>query len=266
MDQEETPLTPYKGVTATLPGKIEIENYDVGKSGRAYYDKDGANQGKAYRTDGVDIVALDEEDLSKGFAIGYTQEGEWLRYTVKVDKAGEYDVRVNMATSSENAGVKLYIDEDAVTDDIISPKGEDWSTYTAVSAKTKNISAGEHVLKVEIVGNYVNVDWIEFSLDGDNGENSLETKTDSTKTEDKKSGEEGKKDASKESAAIAGVLYDVPVAQIYKVYSLQGRLVGTVNAVGAGEALAKVRGMAPSKGVYLVKSRNGMVHRFMVNE
>jgi hypothetical protein len=62
------------------------------------------------------------------------------------------------------------------------------------------------------------------------------------------------------------VLYDVPVAQIYKVYSLQGRLVGTVNAVGAGEVLAKVRRMAPSKGVYLVKSRNGMVHRFMVNE
>ena len=267
LDQEETPLTPYKGVTATLPGKIEIENYDVGKSGRAYYDKDGANQGKAYRTDGVDIVAIDDEDLSKGYAIGYTQEGEWLRYTVKVDKAGEYDVRVNMATSSENAGVKLYIDGEAITDDIIAEKGADWSTYTAVSAKTKSISAGEHVLKVEIVGNYVNVDWIEFSIDGDSGESSSETKSDSTKTGDKKSESGDKKGDSKESAAIAGnILYNVPATQSFRVYSLNGMLVGTVNATGIAEAQAKVRAMAPSKGVYLVKSRNGMVHRFMVNE
>ena len=267
LDKEETPPTPYKDVVATLPGKIEIENYDVGKSGRAYYDKDGANQGKAYRTDGVDIVAIDDEDPSKGYAIGYTQEGEWLRYTVKADKAGEYDVRVNMATSSENAGVKLYIDGEAVTENIIAEQGADWSTYTAVSAKTKSISAGEHVLKVEIVGNYVNVDWIEFSIDGDSGESSSETKSDSTKTGDKKSESGDKKGDSKESAAIAGnILYNVPAAQSYRVYSLNGTLVGTVNAAGIAEAQAKVRGMAPSKGVYLVRSRNGMVHRFMVNE
>ena len=265
LDKEETPPTPYKDVVAKLPGKIEIENYDVGKSGRAYYDKDGANQGKAYRTDGVDIVAIDDEDPSKGYAIGYTQEGEWLRYTVKADKAGEYDVRVNMATSSENAGVKLYIDGEAITDDIIAEQGADWSTYTAVSAKTKSISAGEHVLKVEIVGNYVNVDWIEFSIDGDSGENPSETKSDSTKTGDKKS--DSKKGDSKESAAIAGnILYNVPAAQSYRVHSLNGTLVGTVNAAGIAEAQAKVRAMAPSKGVYLVRSRNGMVHRFMVNE
>jgi hypothetical protein len=266
LDQEEVPPTPYKDVVAKLPGKIEIENYDVGKSGRAYYDKDGSNQGGEYRTEAVDIVLVDDKDASKGYAIGYTEEGEWLRYSINVSKAGEYDVRVNMATSSENAGVKLYIDGEAVTDDIIAEQGENWSTYTAVSAKTKNISEGDHVLKVEIVGNYVNVDWIEFSLDGDSGENSTDVKKDSTKTEDKKTGEEGKKDGSKESAAIAGVLYDVPVAQTYKVYSLQGKLVGTVNATGIAEAQAKVRAMAPSKGVYLVRSRNGMVHRFMVNE
>ncbi len=260
LDQDETPPTPYNDVVAKLPGKIEIENYDVGKSGRAYYDKDGANQGKAYRTDGVDIVAIDDKDPSKGYAIGYTQEGEWLRYTVKADKAGEYDVRVNMATSSENAGVKLYIDGEAITDDIIAEQGADWSTYTAVSAKTKSISAGEHVLKVEIVGNYVNVDWIEFSIDGDNGVSSTDTKTDPAKTVDKKAD-------SKEGTAIAGnILYNVPATQSFRVYSLNGMLVGTVNATGIAEAQAKVRAMAPSKGVYLVRSRNGMVHRFKVNE
>ena len=155
--QDTTPPTPYGDVAAKIPGKVEAENYDVGKPNRAYYDKDGDNQGKAYREESVDIVQLDSTDKSKGYAIGYTGEGEWLRYTVNVAETGTYEVKVNMATPSENAGVKLYIDGKAVTDEIIAKQnGEsDWSTYSEVSVQTKEIEKGEHALKVEIVGNNV---------------------------------------------------------------------------------------------------------------
>ena len=44
------------------------------------------NQGKEYREDRVDIVLNDE-----GYAIGYTNEGEWLEYTIDVKKTKEYD-------------------------------------------------------------------------------------------------------------------------------------------------------------------------------
>ena len=63
--QDTTPPTPYGDVAAKIPGKVEVENYDVGKPNKAYYDKDGDNQGKAYREDGVDIVQLDSADKSK---------------------------------------------------------------------------------------------------------------------------------------------------------------------------------------------------------
>ena len=227
--QDTTPPTPYNDVAAKIPGKVEVENYDVGKPNKAYYDKDGDNQGKAYREDGVDIVQLDSADKSKGYAIGYTNEGEWLRYTVNVAETGTYEVKVNMATPSENAGIKLYIDGKAVTDDIIAKQnGEnDWSTYSAVSAKTKEIEKGEHALKLEIVGNNVNVDWMEFCKG--------ECKTDK----------------------IQGFRYGVDASRTYGVYGVDGSFVGRVDASNTFDVRTKVNALVKQSGIYFVKSVNG---------
>ena len=227
--QDTTPPTPYGDVAAKIPGKVEVENYDVGKPNKAYYDKDGDNQGKAYREDGVDIVQLDSADKSKGYAIGYTNEGEWLRYTVNVAETGTYEVKVNMATPSENAGIKLYIDGKAVTDDIIAKQNaeNDWSTYSAVSAKTKEIEKGEHALKLEIVGNNVNVDWMEFCKG--------ECKTDK----------------------IQGFRYGMDASRTYGVYGVDGSFVGRVDASNTFDVRTKVNALVKQSGIYFVKSVNG---------
>ena len=227
--QDTTPPTPYGDVAAKIPGKVEAENYDVGKSNRAYYDSDGENQGKAYREDPVDIVQLDSADKSKGYAIGYTAEGEWLRYTVNFAETGAYEVKVNMATPSENAGVKLYIDGKAVTDEIIAKQnGEnDWSTYSTVSAKTKEIEKGEHALKLEIVGNNVNVDWMEFCLN----------KCETTK--------------------ISGMRYGMDASRTYGVYSMNGAFVGRIDAANSFDVRTKVNALVKQSGIYFVKSVNG---------
>ena len=237
--QDTTPPTPYGDVAAKIPGKVEAENYDVGKPNRAYYDKDGDNQGKAYREESVDIVQLDSTDKSKGYAIGYTGEGEWLRYTVNVAETGTYEVKVNMATPSENAGVKLYIDGKAVTDEIIAKQNEenDWSTYSAISAKTKEIEKGEHALKVEIVGNNVNVDWLEFCLG--------ECKT----------------------VKIGNVRYGMDASRTYGVYSLNGSFVGRVDASNSFDVRSKVSSLVKESGVYVVKSlTTGLTHRISVTK
>ena len=237
--QDTTPPTPYGDVAAKIPGKLEVENYDVGKPNKAYYDKDGDNQGKAYREDGVDIVQLDSADKSKGYAIGYTSEGEWLRYTVNVAETGTYEVKVNMATPSENAGVKLYIDGKAVTEDIIAKQNaeNDWSTYSAVSAKTKEIEKGEHALKLEIVGNNVNVDWMEFCKG--------ECKTDK----------------------IQGFRYGMDASRTYGVYGVDGSFVGRVDASNTFDVRTKVNALVKQSGIYFVKSlTSGHTHRISVTK
>ncbi len=237
--QDTTPPTPYNDVAAKIPGKIEAENYDVGKPNRAYYDNDGDNQGGAYREESVDIVQLDSADKSKGYAIGYTGEGEWLRYTVNIAETGAYEVKVNMATPSENAGVKLYIDGKAVTDEIIAEQnGEnDWSTYSVVSVKTTEIAAGEHALKVEIVGNNVNVDWLDFCLG--------ECKTDK----------------------IQAFRYGIDASRTYGVYSLNGKFVGRIDASNSFDVRTKVNALVKQSGTYFVKSLNsGRSYRMSVTK
>ncbi len=239
--QEVVPPTPYGGKALTLPGRIEAENFDEGKPYKAYSDNDGENKGKAYRETGVDIVGFgcsDEANTTncEGYALGYTAESEWLRYTVNFEEAGEYDVRVNMATPSEKAGVKLYIDGKAVTDEIFAKQNSenDWSTYSVVSAKTSEIAAGEHTLKLEIVGNNVNVDWIEIC-----------------------------KGECKTSSIAQRPRLDVHSEQNYRVYSLNGRFMGSVSAASIREAQTKIQTMVPHKGVYFIKFQTVM-HRVIV--
>ena len=237
--QDTTPPTPYGDVAAKIPGKVEAENYDVGRSGKAYYDNDGDNQGGAYREESVDIVQVDDDDATKGYAIGYTGEGEWLRYTIDVAETGIYEVKVNLATPSEKAGVKLYIDGKAVTDEIIAKQNEenDWSTYSAISAKTKEIEKGEHALKVEIVGNNVNVDWLEFCLG--------ECKT----------------------VKIGNVRYGMDASRTYGVYSLNGSFVGRIDALNSFDVRSKVSSLVKESGVYVVKSlTTGLTHRISVTK
>ena len=164
------------GAPAAIPGKIEAENYDLGGSRVSFYDKSSANEGGFYRKDAVDIVVLDSADLSKGYALGYTQDGEWLEYTVNVEKDSKFAVEVQMATASEKAGVQLFVDGKSASDTLIAKQGEDWSTYTAVQANVGTLSAGEHVLKLQIVGNYVNIDWLRF-CEGEKCEESLGIRT-----------------------------------------------------------------------------------------
>ena len=239
IEQDTTPPTPYKGVRAAIPGKIEAENYDEGKANRAYRDSDSENEGGVYREDGVDIVQIDSADASKGYSIGYTADGEWLKYSVDVKTAGDYTVYASMATNADDVGVQLFIDDVAVTDTLVATKGEDWSTYANVSANVTGLTAGEHVLKMVIVGNYVNVDYINFV----SGKDAPETDT--------------------TTLLRTAVRLTSPSVGTYGVYSLNGRFLGRViTEKNAASQELRRRGFGPS--VYLLREVRGG-KTFMVN-
>ncbi len=218
----------------TLPGKIELEDYDLGGSGVAYSDKDFVNEGKVYREDGVDVVGLECADSlntvdCKGYAIGYTNPGEWLEYTVNAVVDAEYLFRARVASGLNEASFQLFIDGSAVTDTVKIPQGEDWVTYTEIDGKTEKIEKGEHVLRVKMTGTYGNLDWITFAL-------------------------------TEEELAIKPIQdrYHVNFegAQSYRVYSMNGALLGTIYS-DAHELMSKTRQFVKQSGVYVVKSVRG---------
>jgi len=125
-----------------------------------------------YREDGVDVVGfgcsdtLNTQDCA-GYAIGYTQTGEWVEYSINAVNASKYVFRANVATGLEGGSFVLFIDGKAVTDTIAVPQGEDWNTYGFVEGETSEIAKGDHVLRVLFTGSYVNLDWIQFALTQD---------------------------------------------------------------------------------------------------
>ena len=91
---------PFQRKVLKIPGKVEAEHYDEGPPGVAYQDTDEANQGADYReTTQVDIEK--RSDASNGHGIGWTRKGEWLHYTVEVEKGGTYTLEMPVASQKK---------------------------------------------------------------------------------------------------------------------------------------------------------------------
>ena len=215
----------------TFPGTIQMENYDKGGEELSFHDADMVNEGGVYREDGVDVVCLggtDNKDC-EGFAIGYTQAGEWLQYSVDVKETGEYMFRANVASGLDGSGFKLFLDGKAVTDTVKIPKGVDWDTYGTVDGEIGKVAAGKHTLKVLITGAYANIDWIRFG-----------------RTED-------------ELPINRHMELEVGEPQDFYVFSAKGRMLTTVNAVDMNQVrdILQANNMLP--GAYIIRSANGAI-------
>ncbi|MCQ2195653.1 MAG: carbohydrate-binding protein [Paludibacteraceae bacterium] len=155
---------PYNGTPAKIPGKIEAEEFDYGGEGNAYHDKDEVNHNEGtLRDEGVDM---------SNTAIGYTQVGEWIEYTVEIEEEGEYVVESRVASGADGSQFTLYLDNQFIIPGsdgtpggfVDVPNTGDWSLYTNVSTKLNRLSKGVHVLKIEITGDWVDLDYLKFDL------------------------------------------------------------------------------------------------------
>jgi hypothetical protein len=142
----------------TIPGTIEAEDYDTGCEGDAYYDSDDINQGGKYRQNqGVDI----EECAAGGYDVGWTHVGDWMAYTVSVNKTATYDVSFYVASSYDSG--KFHLESDGVdkTGVISVPNTNGFQNWTIVKKSVK-LNAGQHVLKFVVDGDFFNIDKIVF--------------------------------------------------------------------------------------------------------
>lgn len=218
--------TPYKA-QFTLPGIVQLEDYDEGGQSVSFYDKDFVNEGGAYREDGVDIVQVDSTDASKGYAIGYTQAGEWLEYSVSAVIASKFVFRASVANGLEGGSIRLFIDGKAVTDTIAVPQTDDWNTYTLMDGETAEIAKGDHVLRVLFTGSYTNMDWIQFALT----------------------------EAELSTTAIRTYSMDfMPnTDRSLKVFNASGRLMGVINNRAGLSIIETLKQAGLAKGIYIVR-------------
>jgi len=186
----------YSAGRQQIPGKIFCAYYDTGGEGITYHDADSVNHGSgelnpldgtylhAFRKDeGVDISYTKGNDVdntpynfvappSDQLYVGWTEPGEWLKYSVEVKEDGVYSVSL-LYTSNKGGKISLSVDDKDVCGllDVASTFRDDdpenwrqWHHWNISNDMAKiNLKKGFHTLTLHTVENgQMNYAWLEF--------------------------------------------------------------------------------------------------------
>lgn len=160
------PRKPFNDTVLQLPGTLQAENFDGGADGISFHDSDNVDEGNVgYRKDngGVDIVTG-----NKGYAIGYTANGEWLEYTVDVNQAGVYLYNAHVSSGTTGSGFSVSIKQNGEWVDLANisvPQtgSSNWDTYKVVEGRCAvPLEKGRAVMRITITGQQCNIDKLEL--------------------------------------------------------------------------------------------------------
>ena len=159
------PQSPYGGVAHKIPGTIQLEEYDLGGNGFAYYDDTPGSQVTPivnFRMDeDVDIEAC--TDAGGGYNIGWATAGEWLEYTVNVEAAGTYDLELRVACDGAGRTVTVAMDGTAIASNVSIPNTSGWQSWQTVTVRDVELTTGRKVMRLTIgETDYVNLNYATF--------------------------------------------------------------------------------------------------------
>lgn len=127
--------TPYGGKPQEIPGVVQAQNYDVAPGNAMditqHRGKGKPKADKARTTadcigfggfDGSHYDSKGNKLKETGYYLGWTDPGDWWKYTVKVNEAGTYNIGAHL-TAGNAAGGKI-----SLTFTPINPAGPDVTT------------------------------------------------------------------------------------------------------------------------------------------
>lgn len=175
--------TPFGGTPQTIPGKIEIEKYDLGGAGVAYQaDAGGAfNKCGFTRNDALKLQCTQQQGSPTDLALpgcgnepageiylGYIGAGNWYKYTVNVTEAATYVISGHEGVAG-NTKMQFTFTDAVKTDALTLPStdmcGHEayhvWATHNNLGEIT--LQPGKYVLQITSVAAAMNLDWFAFT-------------------------------------------------------------------------------------------------------
>ncbi|ATN05726.1 glycosyl hydrolase family 5 [Chryseobacterium indologenes] len=167
----ESATRPFKNHSA--PGRIFASEYDLGRMGSAYLDKDFINlwvsdpakrsewnSGQQMRNDGVDIY-LCSDKITNQYYVGKTEAGEWMQYTIRSNAEKNYRVEIRYSSIKP---AKIRLEDTAGKILAVVPlqatgKNENWATAVVPNIRLKK---GENKLRVHFEDDGVNLNYFEI--------------------------------------------------------------------------------------------------------
>ena len=214
------PQTPFKGEALAIPGKIEVEDFDIPGKGDSDYRKDT----------GVDLYKK-----ATGIAVGYNTTGDWLEWTVNVAEAGDYTAAASVATDGTGS-FTLSIDGKSIGEFTVT--GSSYDDFTDVKQKV-TLPAGKHILRMDVTQQYFDIDYINFSMAQDPCDGCEAPCADC-------------------NTKIADVRLNMPTeVENYRIFDMNGTYLGVVRATGKAELRVNAANLVKRGGSYMAKSMSG---------
>ena len=234
---EPEPRKPFKGAALPIPGKIEVEDFDItgvgetdGVSNVSYGDGDPENHGDSdYRKS--DASDVDIYNKATGYVVGYNTTGDWLEYSVDIAEAGDYTATASVAANGSGS-FKLSVDGKSVGE--FNVEGSSYDEFSNVKKKV-TLPAGKHILRLDVTAQYFDIDYINFTKgDGDEPPIAIQTQ----------------------------IRYETPELSDYYVFDVNGVRIGRMSAYSMDEAVTTLQNTSAIKiqGIYMLRSvKNGAV-------
>jgi endonuclease/exonuclease/phosphatase family metal-dependent hydrolase len=153
--------SPYGGSPPSIPGTIQAADYDYGGEGVAYGDGSPGNYGGAYRSGDVDI----EPSAEGGFDVGWTEDGEWLNYTVNVQSSDSYTAQIRVASPYGGALHIGFNGPSSVWTEVSVPNTGGWQNWTTVNVPV-SLGAGVQQMTLLIDAGGFNFSYINVVASG----------------------------------------------------------------------------------------------------
>lgn len=160
-----------------IPGVIHFSDFDLGKNGIAYKDKEFAdyhvssgtytswNNGWVYRNDGVDVEAsYDADPSSNDYNVGWTEDGEWIQYTVVVDSSAAYNLDLRYACSASTSRIRIKSNGNDISGTIVLASTGGNQTWKTLPIQDLILTKGINHLQVFIDKGGANLGFMKFSL------------------------------------------------------------------------------------------------------
>ncbi|KAA8481928.1 cellulase (glycosyl hydrolase family 5) [Arcticibacter tournemirensis] len=157
----------------TGPGTIiQAVDYDLGRNGCAYFDKDTANyrvsgqdgrgnRGGAYRNDGVDI-RRDSSGYEK-YYVSDIEDGEWLQYTIDVERAACYTVHLNIKSPIDTGKFLLVVNGKSFVSNSPIPVTEDLKASGFLEFRNIRLTKGANKVRVYVEKGGMDLTELRFS-------------------------------------------------------------------------------------------------------
>ena len=153
--------TPYGGTPKPIPGTIQVEDYDNGGQNIAYNDlTPTVNSGAFYRlTEGIDIAAAATEGNAY---IGWTDIGEWTKYSVNVLSTATYTLTARVASMNTASSFRVEMDGTTIATITVPNTGayEAWQTVTVPNI---SLTAGLKTMRIYFITGGFNINSVTFT-------------------------------------------------------------------------------------------------------